>query len=318
MRYRTTLFAGVTLAVTGGVLLLAGNDPATRDLIADAVRLWPVALIALGVVLLARRTRFALPATLAAAITAGLLVGGVVVATPDLKAPCPQDGAAATETRQGAFEDGASVDLHFSCGDLEISTVSGTGWQLASLPLGEDRAVVAQDGDRLSIRTAHRRWAFGRRSSGDAWRLALPTGVPLDLDAEINAAEADLDLAGLRLGRLDLRVNAADLSLDLERTAITALDLELNAGHAAVTLPAGSDLTGAIRTSAGKVEVCVPAGLGVTVTSDVALGDADYQGLIRVGETWQTPNLASATHVADLSIDAAAASVVIDPEGGCK
>jgi hypothetical protein len=318
MRHRTTLFAGVALAVTGAVLLIAGNDPATRDTLVAATRLWPALLIAIGVVLLARRARLAVVATLAAALMAGLVVGGAALATPDLKADCPDGRADATETRNGTFDGAGSLELVFSCGDLDVSTAPGTAWRLDSLPLGDDRAVVVQDGDRLTVRSSHEGWALERRAFGDAWRLTLPTGTPLDIDGEINAADADLDLTGLQLGDLDLEVNAGDLRLDLGSARLDVLDLEVNAGRAVVSLPSGNDLTGSIRASAGKVELCVPAGLGLRVTSDVALGDVDHQGLVRVGDTWQTPDLSSTTHVADLSIEATAASVVIDPEGGCK
>lgn len=317
MRHTKLLFTGVALAVTGGVLLLAGRDPTARDLAIEAARLWPAALIALGIVLLVRRTRIAVVATLAAAITAGLVVGGAVVAAPDLKAPCPQDRAGATETRGGSFAGPGSVDLAFACGEIRVGTAPGTAWQLDSLRLGDARAVIAQEGDALSIETTHEAWSFGRRPLGDAWQLTLPTGTPMTLEADIDAADADLDLAGLRLGALDLEANAADVRLDLGAAAVERFDLEINAGQAVLTLPSAGDVTGSIHASAARVELCVPAGVGLVVTRDVALGDIDLQGLVRVGDTWQTPDLASTRYRADLTIEATAASVVVDPEGGC-
>ena len=320
MHHRKTLFLGVALAVAGGAMLLAQGDVASRDVISQAARLWPVALIAFGVVLLARRTRLAVAATVGAAITAGLVLGGVVVAAPDavrFDGFCPERTTAPVETRDGTFGASGTIDLDFSCGELDVSTAAGDAWSLDSLGLADETARVVQVGDTVTIETAEDGWRWGHRPTGDAWRLTLPSGPRLDIDAEVNAADADLDLAGARIDELDLRANATDLRLDLSRAFVGSVDLEINAGQAAIVLPSGADLTGRIQVSAGQVRLCAPAGLGLSVTSDVALGDTDFQGLVRVGDTWQTPDLSSMAHRADLTIEATAASVVVNPEGGC-
>ena len=61
------LYLGVFLVAVGGVTLAAQGDLFGSDAAAQALRLWPVVLIALGAGLLLHRTRFGL---------AGGLVGG--------------------------------------------------------------------------------------------------------------------------------------------------------------------------------------------------------------------------------------------------
>lgn len=113
-------------------------------------------LFAIGVVLLLRRTRVAVIATLVAAMTAGLVIGGAVVAAPDLKAPCPEAGTVDTETREGSFSATGAVELDFSCGDLEIDTAPGRAWRLetcrsaAARPSSPRRATGSSSGPRAA------------------------------------------------------------------------------------------------------------------------------------------------------------------------
>lgn len=84
MIHRTALFVGVSLAAAGTVMLVGLSDTLAGDAISQALRLWPLAIIALGIGLLLRRTRLAVVGTLVAATLAGLVVGGAVVAAPNV------------------------------------------------------------------------------------------------------------------------------------------------------------------------------------------------------------------------------------------
>ena len=97
------LYLGVFLVAVGGVTLAAQGDLFGSDAAAQALRLWPVVLIALGAGLLLHRTRFGLAGGLVAAAMPGLLLGGALVAAPRLvpgssqrattSANCPPTGA---------------------------------------------------------------------------------------------------------------------------------------------------------------------------------------------------------------------------------
>lgn len=317
MIHRTALFVGVSLAAAGAVMLVGLGDATAGEAISQAIRFWPLAIVALGLGLLARRTRFAVVGTLVAATLAGLVAGGAVVAAPKLDGLCTDRDAAAAPIRTGTFVGPAAVDLSLACGDLTVTTIDGSAWELRSLDLGRRSAVVTESGGSVSMRSDVDHWrGFGSRS--DDWRVVLPRSVTIDLAAQVDAGRARFDLSGARLASITLEVNAGDGRLDLGTATVAELDVEVNAGSVTVLLPSGSDVRGRLDVAAGSIEICAPADLGLRVRGDAALGDTTFNGLLRVGDAWETPNLSTVTTVTELDVSAQAGSVVVNPAGGCK
>jgi len=100
----TLLFVGVSLATAGIVMLIGLGDTTARDVIGEAVRFWPIAVIALGAGLLVRQTRYALVGTLVAATLAGFVFGGAVVAARDAYDSLCTDGVAPAAAQRFAHE----------------------------------------------------------------------------------------------------------------------------------------------------------------------------------------------------------------------
>lgn len=318
MIHRTALFVGVSLAAAGIAMLIGLGDTTASEAIIGSVRLWPLAIVALGVGLLVRRTRFAVVGALVAATLAGLVIGGAVVAAPNLDTFCTDRDVAGAPIRTGTLVGPATVDLSLACGDVDISTIDGVAWELRTLDLGSRSAIVTEAGDVLRIRSTVEDWHAGLGPHGDAWQLALPRDVLLDLVAKVNAGRGQFDLVGATLGSIAVQVNAGDARLDLGGATVTEIDVEVNVGSATVLLPSGSALTGRLEVAAGAIEICAPPDLGLRVRGDADFGDTTFNGLLRVGDAWETPNLSTATHVTELDVSAQAGSVVVNPAGGCK
>ncbi|MEO5885803.1 MAG: hypothetical protein ABIQ58_09850 [Candidatus Limnocylindrales bacterium] len=318
MIHRTALFVGVTLAAAGTVMLVGATDTAAGDAITQALRLWPLAIVALGVGLIVRRTRFAVVGTLVAATLAGLVVGGVVVAAPNADSFCENGDGASKSTRNGSLLSPATVKLSLACGEVQVTTVKGSAWELRSRDLGGRSAVVTETSERLEIRSDADRWDTGFGPHGDVWQLALPTDATIDLDAEVNAGRGRFDLAGATIGSLAIELNAGEARLDLGASTVNTLDVKVNAGSATVLLPARSDLNGELDVTVGAIEICAPAGLGIRIHGDAEFGSTEFNGLLRVADAWETPNLSTAPYLAELSVSAQAGSVVVNPAGGCK
>src|SRR5258705_3457194 len=92
---RRFLYWGTFLVAIGGVLAAADVGGLDSGLIADGLRLWPLALVAIGVGIVARRTRFSLPGGLLAAALPGLAIGGGLAIAPRIAVDCRADGAPA-------------------------------------------------------------------------------------------------------------------------------------------------------------------------------------------------------------------------------
>jgi hypothetical protein len=315
---RKALYAGVFLAAAGAVMLLAQGEVA-RETVVRGLELWPLAVIALGVGFIVRRTRLGLVGGVLAAAMPGLLFGGVVAAAPDVSPDCTVRPAAGTEARSGTFDGAASVELVLDCGEITVTSIPGGGWTVEASSSSGAGPIVDASADRLSVVSGDRGRHPGFGWSGDLVRVALPASTVLDLSAEVNAGRGRFDLAGGRFGDLALEVNAGDARLDLAGAALSRLRVHVNAGRATVFLPGGSDLQGEIEVNAGAAAICAPDDLGLRITEeDAVLGGTTFNGLVRNGSAWESPNYATAAYQADLSVSVNVGSVDVNAQGGCK
>ena len=320
---RGLLYTGVFLAAAGAVTLLVSAGVLDPARVADALAWWPIAVIAIGVGLVLRHTRAAVPGGLAAAAVPGLMLGAMFVAVPDLSdlgTPCTSGmtSGGTPISREGTFGSAARVDLQLSCGELDVATTPGTTWSLSGTSGRNRTADVTATADRLSISSRADRSRWGWNAGADDWNVTLPTGSQLDLDVEVNAGEGTLDLSGARLGTFGLDLNAGAVTADLDQAALDRLDVTVNAGAATVHLPGTGEVSGTLEVNAGSVQVCVPDGTAVALRSHAALGSVDTDGLVRRGDAWTTSATATPTAHADLTVSASVGSVSITPEGACK
>jgi hypothetical protein len=111
---RGTLYTGVFLIAAGSVTLGVAVGVLDANAVANAVgALWPLAVIALGVGLVLRRSRAALGAGVVAAVVPGLALGASIVAVPDLPVRWMDDAWTIRHVviRDGAFGSAAAVDM---------------------------------------------------------------------------------------------------------------------------------------------------------------------------------------------------------------
>jgi hypothetical protein len=318
---RGLLYFGVFLVAIGGVTLLASAGVLDEDRLAQALDYWPIAVIAIGVALVLRGTSAALPAGIVAAAVPGLMLGGMLVAVPHLPVPCTDlaSNAGTPITRQGTFSAGAArVDLELSCGEMAVTAASGAGWSVDARNSHGHTPDVVADASRLSVTSAQQRGSFGWNPGADSWQIGLPEGSPMDLDAQVNAGSATLDLGAATLPSVTLDVNAGDVTIDLGGATVNRMDVGVNAGSTTIHLPSAGGFSGSVEANAGAVTVCVPPQLALRVTTDAALGSIDINGLVRSGDAWTTPGYDTAQSRADLSVQASVGSVTISPEGACK
>jgi hypothetical protein len=111
---RGTLYIGVFLIGTGAVTLGVAVGVLDPNAVGNTVgALWPLAVIALGVGLVLRRSSAALGAGIVAALVPGLALGASIVAMPDLPARWVDDAWTTrhAEVLDGPFGRAAAADL---------------------------------------------------------------------------------------------------------------------------------------------------------------------------------------------------------------
>ncbi|MEX1168667.1 MAG: hypothetical protein WEE50_00850 [Chloroflexota bacterium] len=316
---RKFLYWGVFLVAVGGVLVAADLNGVDETTIVDWLRLWPLAVVAIGVGIVLRRSRFNVAGGMLAAAVPGLVLGGAFALGPRIAVDCGTRGEPSTfVTREGTFDGPARINVTTGCGSLAVTTAPGTGWLLEAGNTENRMARVESSGTSLSIDNGRRTGWHGFGAGRDVWRLTLPTSTIDALSVVVNAGEGDIDLAGAELGRLDLTTNAGRTTVGLSDASLSTLSGTVNAGKLSVDLPATVDLTGSVVVNAGALEVCVPDGVGLRIHHAGVLGGTSYNGLDQSGSDWQSPDYASAAHRTDLTVTVNFGSVDINPTGGCK
>jgi hypothetical protein len=316
MRLRRGLvFWGLLLIPLGGIPLLARAGVVPTDLIVDAWRLWPLVLVAFGLLLVVGRTRASLAATAIVAVLIGSIAGAAFAAGPPwvgLAANCGLASSGPTEQtdRSGTFDGAAGVRLDLRCGSLDLRPATNAGWSVSATSRGA-APVVTSSARRLDV-------VAPTGTQHQAWTILVPAGPVDRLDLTTNAATSTLALDGIQLGSLDATVNAGDVRITVGSGTLEQIHATINA--AALRVIAGStDLRGSMTVNAGGIDLCVPgdANLRLRVTDQLTFGhNLAGSGLTRDGSgVWVR---AGSGGTVDLSIEGNAAALTLNPKGGCK
>ena len=316
---RRFLYWGVFLAALGAVLVAVDLRNGDTAVIADALRFWPLAIVAIGLGLVLRRTRFSLPAGLLAAAVPGLVLGGSFALAPHIAIDCGNGGPPSTvATREGTFDGPARISVTTGCGTFVVGTAPGNGWRLDAGNSGGRTPAIEASSQSLSIDAGTPDGLTWLDANHDAWRLTLPTGAIEDLSLKVNAGESQISLPGTQIGHLEIAANAAQTTVDLSEATVTSLSATVNAGLLSFHLPGGADTSGLMEVNAGALQVCVPSGLGLHVHRAGVLSGISVNGLEQNGTDWTSADYASASHHADLNVTVNLGSVEINPIGGCR
>lgn len=179
-----------------------------------------------------------------------------------------------------------------------------------------------------------------RQHLQQAARFEFAPGVPLNLEANLGASEAHLDLGGLALHELSVRAGASRSTIDFTKPSEVrcerawfisgASELQVrrlaNAGCREIQIEGGAgsttvDFSGTWSTDAhitatqtvGTLTLRVPRGVGVRLNaSGRFLSRLTFEGLTRSGDSWQSANFASAAHHLTIDLTTNVADVTLE------
>ena len=285
---------GPTILIGAGIILLLNNMGYLNWSMWDAVRLWPVLLIAAGLEILVGR-RSILGSIIAAVLVLAMILGGVwLVGT--------YSGSAAGETitiREPLNDTtSARVVLSPAAAQIEVDALkdSGNFVEGAVHPARNER--INQDfkpGDnaRLTVGTQGAYSTIGSES-GRLWNFSFHPDVALDLEADFGAGEANLDLSGL---------------------SVTKVNASFGVGQVTITLPNRGDLTVNVDGAIGSIIIEVPRGMAVRVRANAAIVGRDIPYPNRDG-VYTSPGYENADSHAEIDLGLAIGSIVVRESRG--
>jgi hypothetical protein len=249
---------------------------------------------------------------------------GVTLALALAPAAAPaQDWRDVTSFRQRSGEDRLDVHVRYGAGRLLIEP--GTGSELY-------RVGIRYDSDVFEPITQYRTGqlevgveGYGRgvnlknREAGEM-KLSLSRAVPMEMDLDFGAVEADLELGGLRIAYLDIETGASHTDIrfsepnpiacdrldvtmgaaGFEATGLANLNCEVvrvEGGVGEVKLDFRGewqrDIHADLTMALGSVTLAVPEDVGVRVEKDTFLTDFDGSRFtnrdgVRYSDSWQT------------------------------
>jgi hypothetical protein len=313
---RGLLFWGLFFIPLGAVPLLVRAGVVDADAVADAWRLWPLLLVALGLTLILGRSRAGILGTVVAGLALGTLAGGVLAAGTPWIGNVGGCGAIGAEPDQrveqsGTFAGPAAVTFDLNCGSIDVDMQSGSDWGVAANYRDRPPELESSPAS-LKLRSPE---GFGSTRQG--WQVTLPANQTSDIGITANASTGTIGLAGATLATLTADLNAGDLRIDISEGRVSTIDVAVNAGR--VRLRADGDLHGRLSANAGSLELCVPedAALRISLEEQLTFGhNLDDRGLTRTGDVWSR-NGSTSGGLIDLTIEGNAANLTLDPEGGC-
>jgi hypothetical protein len=320
---RRLLAWGLFFILVGGIPLAVRADVLDPDLVGQWPQLWPLLLIGWGVGLLLRSTPIDWLGGAVAAITFGIMGGGLIATgaggLPFATGCASNAPAVAFGNRNGALDSTAQVNLEFNCGTLAVHADEGSAWSLTGSDRDGSGPKVTSTSSLVSIEPDDGGGFPGTGRS--AWDVSIPRTPDITLGLTLNAGDGTVDLAGASISSTTMTLNAGQITFDLGATE-TAGDVNatVNAGSAAIGLPGGErDVN--LSLNAGSLTVCLPAGAPVRVSWAGALGSNNFAsaGLTRVDDTtWTSSGLDNLEPHTELHVSANAGSFELQFGGTCR
>ncbi len=320
---RRLLGWGLFFILVGGIPLAVRANLLDEQLVGQWPLLWPLLLIAWGIGLLLRRTPVEWIGGAVAAITFGIMAGGLLATgaggLPIATGCSSNSPAVAFASRRGDLAATAQVNVEFNCGTLAVGTVEGATWSLTGADRDGSGPQVTSTSSLVSIEPDDSGVFPGTGRS--TWDVSIPRTPAIALGLTLNAGDGTIDLSGASITSTTMTLNAGKMTFDLGSTE-TAGDLNatVNAGSAAITLPAGERHVN-LSLNAGSLIVCVPARVPVRVSWASTLGSNNFAaaGLIRVDDTtWTTQGFDNLQPHTELHVSANAGSFEIRLGGTCR
>lgn len=272
-----------------------------------------------------------------AAGAAPLLAGLILALAPP--AVDAQDWRDMTSFRQLSDEARMDVRVRYGAGELMIRAGDPGELYRANLQYDAevfDPKIEYRRGDlEIGVEGRNGKLRLRNTKAGEL-RLQLSPQVPLEMDLDFGAVEADLDLTGLQVASLDVETGASEtrlrfgeanpvscdrLEIAMGAAAFTARglghagcrDMKVEGGVGDLTLEFDGawprDIEADITMALGSVTLVVPEDIGVRIDKDTFLISFDRSRFYKRGSSYYSDNWDSASRRLTLHMEGAFGSI---------
>jgi hypothetical protein len=260
--------------------------------------LWPVALIAIGIELLFKKSRLAFIAILSPLLFFAVILGTAFLYESDF-GEIYRFGRTyhLTQDADSSFTQ-LDATIRLYSGDIQLSSgtdklVSAELEYLRKRPLVVSKQDVSDQSYTLRItdrdsrwfrRDLGRRW-FRRSYQEKRWEISLTDRIPVSLNLYVRKGEANLDFSELKLHELDLE--AKDSEVDLKIGSQT------------------EDATAKIISRGSEVAISVPEDLGLRIINRTKFSFSSFSwfALEEKEDGYQTPDFEQAARKLTLYLE---------------
>lgn len=286
------MIGALLLIALGALLLLTNFDVLSTGVWLGMLTLWPVLLIAAGVMLLVPREAETARASIAGLAMIALAAGGAALDHQEL----PARGRTADVAVPLGDAEGAAIDLEVAAGRLRVSGGAADGDALTgTVGLSRGQRLVADSAGRDGVArvrvAAEGRWfRLGVNPNRVApWDVRVTDTVPVVLRLSSGVGEAEVDLRQLTL-------EEARLDVGLGRTVVVLPDR----GRPRIRVDGG----------VGEVFLRVPDTIPARVAIHTSVGSTSVEGTFRrEGDVYTTPGWDDATERIDVTVETSLGSV---------
>ena len=298
-RYRS-FFWPALLILAGIVALLVNVGQIPVDRVFQAVNLWPLVLVVIGLELIIRRLLHGVTGDVAAALVVLLAIVGA--ATYVAVAPNP----AANETLDASGQLGdvqsASLEINAGAATIKISSDSDVGTDLF-------KAHIAYSGTKpdVTFDASSRKLTISQRGNN----FLIFQSRRFELDLQINPKVT---------WAVELNTGAATSTLDLSHVQLKSLSLSSGAARDEITLGPASEAV-PVEIDGGALTVKIHRPQGTEASVDVSGGavslDADGRRLHGIGhQSYESPGFSNAANGYRIEINGGACTVTLDTATG--
>lgn len=268
-----------------------------------------------------------------AAALAGSIIGPVSA----------QNWRTLTSARHLWDQEPVSVEIGYGAGELRIAPAEAPFLYQMEIRYDADKIEPEIDFDdddnelALGIRSIRDGRSFDHLEGSSA-AISLTREVPLDLDLEFGAGEAEIELGGISLRTLSLSTGASDTDISFsEPNRIIAEEIEIEAGAADLTViglgntraqrisfeggvgatvldfsGASTNMNVSVDMGVGTVKLRLPRSHGIRINRDSFLSSFNAPDLQREGDSYYSENWAGSDRKLVIDISAAFGSIDVE------